>query len=184
MTFCEPLREGDGFDAPLLEGTMWGALALLGVLVLVRAPRGQRWTWSLVLVGLVLIVADKAFDVHAFVHDVGQWIATAIDPEFQLRGPNAIWRNMALGVLFLGALWFVGWLLRHDESVGRAKLLCLAGLAVVGALLAARLAPGLGEYLEDWITKVVELAAWTMVLWGQVLGLRRRRQPRFVDGFL
>lgn len=175
---------GDGFDAPLVEGVLWGILLLLAIVLLVRAPRGQRWTWGLILTGLALIVADKAFDVHAVAHDIGQWIAIAIDPEFQLRGPHAIWRNLALGGLFLFALWCVGWLLRHDESIGRAKLLCLAGLAVVGALLAARLAPGIEEYLEDWITKFVELAAWMLVLSGELVGLRRKRQPRFVDGFL
>ncbi len=175
---------GDGFDAPLVEGALWGILLLLAIVLVSRAPAGRRATWGLILAGLCLIVADKAFDVHAVAHDIGQWIAIAIDPEFQLRGPHAIWRNITLGVLFVGSLWFVTWLVRHDEAIGRAKLLCLAGLALVGALLAARLAPGVEQYLADWLTKSVELAAWMSVLAGQLIGLRRKKEPRIVDGFL
>ncbi len=175
---------GDGFDAPVVEGALWGILLLFATVLVRRAPAGQRRAWGLILAGLCLIVADKAFDVHAIAHDTGQWIALAIDPEFQLRGPHAIWRNMALGALFVGSLWFVTWLIRRDESLGRAQMFCLVGLALVGALLAARLAPGIEQYLADWITKSIELAAWMSVLAGQLIGLRRRKEPRVVDGFL
>ena len=175
---------GDGFDAPVVEGLLWGLLLVVALVLLARSPKGARWGWGLVAAGLLAIVADKAFDVHAVAHAVGTWIATSVDPENQLRGPNAIWRHVAFGVLFVAAGGAVVWMLRHDAAVGRAKVLCLAGLVVIGALLGARLSPGLEEHLPDWLTKVIELVAWLLVLAGQWLAVRRPAPRRIVDGFL
>lgn len=177
--------EGDGWDAPLLEGILWGLLLAFAVLRLVRTPRGQRPGWWLIAAGLLLIVVDKAFDVHAVAHAIGTSIATSIDPEHQLRGPNAPYRDATLVVGFLVSLGAVAWWLRRDEHIGRSKLLALAGLGLVGALLAARLMPELEDYLPDWITKSIELAAWSLVAAGLWRGRARPATAgRMVDGFL
>jgi hypothetical protein len=150
-----------------------------------RAPRGERPAWYLIAAGMALIVIDKAFDVHAVAHDLGTWIATTVDPEHQLRGPHASYRDAALASGFLSVCIAVAWWLRRDERVGRAKLLCLGGLALVGALLAVRLMPQLEDHLPDWTTKSIELSAWSLVLAG--LWRDRRRAPKvspLVDGFL
>lgn len=184
-----PLDEvaGDGWDAPLLEGLLWGLLLLGAALCTRRAPPGQRPGWWLIAAGLGLIVADKAFDVHAVLHAVGTGIATAVDAEHQLRGPNAPYRDAALALGFALSLGAVAWWLRRDEHIGRAKLSCLAGLALVGALLAMRLMPELERYLPDWITKGIELMAWALVaagLWQGRVRATTAAKERLVDGFL
>jgi hypothetical protein len=176
--------EGDGFDAPVVEGALWGALLVFAVVLLRRAPPGARWAWGLIAAGLALIVIDKAFDLHAVGHAFGRWIATALDPDNQLRGPNAIYRNVALATGLVGAGAIVVVLLRRDSDVGRAKLLCFCGLGVVGALLAARLAPGVEVFLADWLTKAIELCAWVLVSCGEWLGARPPRETGVVDGFV
>lgn len=180
-----PPLEGDGWDAPLLEGLLWGVAMVFACLRLRGAPRDQRQGWWLVAVGLSLIVVDKAFDVHAVLHAVGTWIATGVDPEHQLRGPHAVYRNVVLLFGLVGACVAVAWWLRRDAHVSRAKLLCLGGLLLVGALLAVRLMPQLEEFLPDWLTKAVELSAWSLVMLGLWQG-RARAVPtaRVVDGFL
>jgi len=78
----------------------------------------------------------------------------------------------------------VRWL-RRDQRIGRGKLLCLAGLGLVGALLAARLMPQLEPVMVDWVTKSVELLAWSLVLAGQWLSrARAARPPQLTDGFV
>ena len=176
--------EAEDFGMTVLEGVLWGALLAVALVLFVRSPTGTRWTWGLIVAGLATIVVDKAFDVHALLHALGTWIATSVDPVHHLRAPNAFHRNAALVVLFVLALVAVVWLLRHDADVGRAKVSCLAGLVVIGALLAARVAPGVSEFLSDWIVKVIELVAWLLVLRGEWLAFRRPPQRRLVDGFL
>ncbi|MBL8727775.1 MAG: hypothetical protein JNM25_05050 [Planctomycetes bacterium] len=180
-----PPLEGDGWDAPLLEGVLWVLLLVFASVRTWRAPPDERPGWWLVAGGLLLIVVDKAFDVHAVAHAVGTWIAVAIDPEHQLRGPNAGYRDAALVGGFVVACAAAAWWLRRDARVGTHKLLCLGGLALVGALLAARLMPQLEKHLPDWLTKAIELAAWSLVLAGLWLGGRRAGRPRpLIDGFL
>lgn len=178
------MPEGDGFDAPVVEGVLWGATLVVAVALFVRAARGERWTWGLVAAGLATIVADKMFDVHAVAHACGRWIAIALDPVNQLRGPNEVWRDIALVAGFVAACGVVVWTLRHDARVGRAKVLCLAGLVLVGVLLVARLAPGVAGYLEDWLSKAIELIAWGLVVSGEWIGFCRPRERRVVDGFV
>lgn len=177
--------EGDGWDAPLLEGLLWAVALVFAGVRLRAAPRGQRPGWWLIAAGLLLIVLDKAVDVHAILHAAGTWIAVAVDPEHHLRGPHAVHRNVALLLGLVFACGAVAWWLRRDEHVGRAKLFCLVGLLVVGALLAVRLMPQLEEHLPDWLTKAIELGAWSLVLLGLWQG-RSRPAPtaRVVDGFL
>ncbi|MBL9079502.1 MAG: hypothetical protein JNL08_18510 [Planctomycetes bacterium] len=180
--------DGDGFDAPLLEGVVWGLAAAGAIVRCRRAPAPVRPGWLLIAAALLLIVVDKAFDVHALAHAVGAWCAAALDPEHHLRGPNAAYRHVALALGAVGAVGAAAWWLRRDASFGRGKVLCCAGLGLVVALLAARLAPGLEAFLPDWITKAVELAAWLLV----VTGLRRgddgaapgRPPGGVVDGFV
>lgn len=181
-----PPLEGDGWDAPLLEGALWAVLLLGAWLRTRRTPRDERPGWWLVLAGLSLIVVDKVFDVHAVAHAAGTWIATAVDPEHQLRGPNAVYRNVALIGGFVVASAAVVWWLRRDARVGRGKLLCLGGLLLVGALLALRLMPQLEDHLADWLTKGIELLAWLLVAGGLWRGDRRRAAAArpLVDGFL
>lgn len=178
------LADGDGFDAPVLEGLLWGALLLGAAASVVRSPRGARIGWLLIAAGLSLIVVDKAFDVHAIAHSIGQSIAIAVDPENQLRGPNAVYRDVALGALFVAAAAAAAWVLWRDADVGRDKVFCYVGLCCVGALLAARLAPGIEERLHDWVTKAIELTAWSLVCYGEWLGRRRPVPRRPVDGFV
>ena len=177
--------EGDGFDAPVLEGVLWGLTTAAALWRTRRAAPGTRAGWLLIAAGLVLIVVDKAFDVHALAHACGTWVAAALDPEHHLRGPHAFYRYLALGTGFVAALAVVVVWLRRDARVGRGKWLCFAGLLLIGALLAARLAPGLEVFLPDWITKAIELAAWLCVgigLWRGDGPAAPRRQ--LVDGFL
>lgn len=178
------LAEGDGFDAPVLEGLLWGALLLGAAALAVRSPRGARIGWLLIAAGLLLIVVDKAFDVHAIAHAFGQWIAIAVDPENQLRGPNAVYRDVALGTIFVAVAGAAAWVLRRDTDVGRDKVLCYVGLCCVGALLALRLAPGIEERLHDYVTKAIELIAWSFVLAGEWTGTRRSLPKRRADGFV
>lgn len=179
--------EGDGFDAPVVEGILWG-LACLGAVVRARkAPAGRRSTWWLVAGGLALIVGDKAFDLYAVFHDFGLWFAMTVDPEHHLRGPHSIYRDGALGVLFVVGFAVLAWLVGRDRPLGRGKLLCAAGLAVVMLLLVLRMAPPLQPYLIDWLTKGIELTAWLLVAAGLWLGgapppSQVKRQ--IVDGFL
>ncbi len=177
--------EGDGWDAPVLEGLLWGALLVFALLRTLRAPRGERAGWWLIAAGLVLIVVDKAFDIHAVAHDAGTWIATSIDPEHQLRGPHAVYRDATLlGGFLLACAAVVSWL-RRDEHVGRNKVLCLCGLGLVGALLAARLMPQLEPYMLDWVTKPIELLAWCLVLGGTLAGRSSRPRHRpIIDGLV
>lgn len=176
--------EGDGFDAPLLEGLLWAVALVWAVVRVCRTPREQRPGWLLVATGLLLIVLDKAVDVHAVLHAAGRWLAVTIDPEHQLRGPHAVHRNVALLCGLCGGCVAVAWWLRRDAHVGRAKLCCLGGLLLVAALLAARLMPQFEELLPDWLTKGVELAAWLLVLCGLSLAGRRPRGPGLEDGFV
>jgi len=180
-----PSLQGDGWDAPLLEGTLWGLLLLWAAVRTWRTPGAERPAWWLICGGLLLIVVDKAFDVHAIAHAFGTWIASAVDPEHQLRGPHAGYRNAVLVGGLLVACVLVAWWLRRDARVGRDKLSCLAGLVVVGALLAVRLMPQFEELLADWMTKAVELVAWSLVFGGLIVARRRVAAPRgVVDGFL
>lgn len=177
--------EGDGFDAPLLEGVLWGLTAAGALWRTRRAEPSTRAGWRLITAGLVLIVVDKAFDVHALAHAVGTWIAATLDPEHHLRGPNAFYRHLALGAGLVAALVVVVVWVRRDQRIGRGKWLCFAGLSLIGALLAARLAPGLEAFLPDWVTKAIEFAAWLCVaigLWRGDGAAAPRRQ--LVDGFL
>lgn len=59
---------------------------------------------------------------------LGRTIATTPDPENPLRGPNAIHRNVGLALASVVACWVVVWLLRYDEELGCAKVLCPSGL--------------------------------------------------------
>jgi hypothetical protein len=177
--------DGDGWDAPLLEGVLWGVLAAVAVVRARRAAAAARPGWWLIVGGLGAIVLDKAVDVHAVAHAAGAWLATVVDPEHHLRGPNAGYRHVALATGFAVAAAGVAWWIRRHAQVGRAKLLCLAGLGVVGALVTARLAPGLEALLPDLVSKAIELAAWLLVAAG--LRCPEHRPPsagRLVDGFL
>ncbi|HEX5053477.1 MAG TPA: hypothetical protein VFZ65_16990 [Planctomycetota bacterium] len=177
--------EGDRFDAPHLEAVLWGALGVVAAVLARRSPKGSRAGWWVVVAGVVTIVLDKLFDVYSCLHAIGRGIATAIDPELHLRGAHASYRDAALVVLFAAGSAGLVWLVRRDESIGRAKLLCFAGFVVVLALVLVRLVPTLQEHLPDALTKLIEVVAWSLVVAGEWLALRRPRVAGVrPDGYL
>lgn len=176
--------DGDGFDAPVVEGLLWGLAAVGALARAVHADPGRRATWWLVAAGLLLIVSDKAWDLYAVFHDFGTWFATTVDPELHLRGEHAKYRDGALGLLFVLALGVLCLVVRRDRPLGRGKLLSLVGLGLVLLLLTLRMAPPLQPYLIDRVTKGMELLAWLLVVTGLWLGDRRAPPRRLVDGFI
>jgi hypothetical protein len=173
--------EGDGWDAPGLEAALWGVTALLASVLAFREPRGARVGWWIVAAATTLIVLDKVVDIYSFVHAVGASLASGFDPE-HMRGRFSMLRTVGLGVTFVVGCGGLFWLARTDAAFGRGKRLCFLGLAVVIGLLVVRLVPAAQGYLPAVVTKVIEAAAWLMVLVGECLGSGRRPSLRARPG--
>ncbi|MEO6596453.1 MAG: hypothetical protein ABIP94_17010 [Planctomycetota bacterium] len=170
---------------PWLEAVLWGATGCVAATLARRAAPGARVGWWIVVAGTVVIVLDKIVDLHAYLHALGLSITTAIDPELKLRGAHALYRDVALGVFFLAGVGVLGWLVRRDEQVGRAKLLCYAGFLVVLGLVVVRLVPSVQDHLPDLLLKLIEVVAWSLVVAGECLGWKRPQVARVrPDGFL
>jgi hypothetical protein len=182
-----PSSSSDGLVPPWLEAALWGLVGAVAVQRAVNSPGGARVGWWLVAAATGVFAADKVLDVYGLLYQAGRSVAVAVDPEHQLRGPNAAWRNSALAVLFAVGAFALWWLLRRDEGGGRGKRWCYAGIVIVLGLVVARLVPGLQDLLAGILSKPFEAAAWLCCAIGLAIGNRKRTPPpRTVqpDGFL
>lgn len=174
----------DAFDAPLVEAVLWSLAGAFAIWRARGASPGSRRVFTLVAACVAVFVADKVWDVYSALHEVGRWLAKTVDPIDQLRGPHAIYRNAALAVAGLGGLLALWWWLRRERRLDRGRWLCVCGIAVVAALVVARLVPGLQERLAGLPLKAAELLAWLLVFAGLLQRERDDAPPRLRDGFV
>lgn len=175
----------DEFAAPRLEAALW-AIAALGALgrALGGAP-GTRIGWYVLAAATATFALDKVVDMLSVLHSVGRALAVRVDPEHQLRGPNAGYRDAALAALFVAGCLLLWWLLRKDRQLRRGKLWGFAGVVLVFGIVVVRLAPPLQPLVSDHVTKPIEALAWLCVVVGLCIGAGPRPAPRIeADGFL
>jgi hypothetical protein len=158
------------------EIIVWSIPALLGLWLCLRGRRKERAGWLLVGLSTAGFALDKGVDLHAVLHGLGQTLVHRLDPETHFRDENLILRGFLLGSIFLVGMAGGAWLLRRDQEHTPGKLIALSGVVLVMAYLGLRLMPGVGDYLErtfaGWL---VEATAWTLVIGGELAGLRATR---------
>lgn len=168
-----------------LEAALWSIALLFAAYRAARTPSGMRRGWWLVLVATFAFAADKLFDLHGVFHELARTLAHALDPEHQLRGPNAIYRNVALSVGFLVAAALLYLWLRREHRPGKGMLICLLSILLVGGIVTSRAMPGLQSESVELLLKIVEGVAWLLMIAGIAIGNPKpaaRAQLR--DGFL
>ena len=173
------------FAAPRLECALWAVAALGAAVRALGTGAGTRIGWWLLAAATATFALDKVVDLLTPMTEFGRALATRIDPEHQLRGPHAIYRDAVLAVGFVVGAVLLWWLLRKDRQLRRGKLWGFAGVLLVFAIVVVRLAPPLQPLVTDYVTKPVEAAAWLCVMLGVVVGAGPPPPPRVqADGFL
>jgi hypothetical protein len=154
------------------EIALWSLPVLLAFALVARNPSGTRLAWVILGAACLCIVLDKAFDILTIVHQTGQQIVKAIDPETRMRGEHLIYRYFLLGGLFGGGSVGLVYCLRRDRDRSRGKVIALTGLLLVLAYIAVRLVPSLKEHLAPPTGWVVEGICYALILWGLIHGWR------------
>lgn len=175
----------DELAAPRMEAALW-AIAALGALArAIGSAPGTRIGWSVLAAATTTFALDKIVDILSVMNSVGRALAVRLDPDHQLRGPNAGYRDAALALLFACGCALLWWLLRKDRQLRRGKLWGFAGIVLVFGIVVVRLAPPLQPFVSDYVTKPIEALAWLCVVVGVCIGAGSRPAPSVqADGFL
>ncbi len=149
----------------------WAAPAFLLAPLLIRSPKGERATWALVGFVLALIWVDKTLDLQAWVHQTGQELVRAFDPEWRLRGPHLWVRWVLVGSAFLAVVVVFARLVRRDQHIGLAKVLTLTGLLGIAGFVSVRHLPALQDIFAAGLERWIEWGCLALVWIGLTCGL-------------
>ena len=151
---------------------LWAVPAFLLLPLWMRSSPGERTTWTVAALLLALIWVDKVLDLQTWVHQFGQEVVRAVDPEWRLRGPHLWMRRVLLGSAFLSAVAGMTLLVRRDQHVGLAKIITLAGFWGIAGFLALRHLPAVQAALAVDQERWIEWSCLALVLTGLTWGIR------------
>lgn len=156
----------------LVMQAAWSVLAVAAAALLVR-QRAPRGLWWLVAAACIVVAIDKAVDLQTRVFEGGKVALGAVLDGLGIGAARRAAKALALAVVTVGAIASLVWFVRRDRAIDRSKLLAVAGLALVLALVGVRILPGMAWLADPRAGWAVEAVACALVACGLRGGFRR-----------